>query len=175
MKFDTQKLFVACRVYDLEVEIEPWVQYESFGLVEHNIIVEPKRILVRKDENGSIVDCKTDQKLTVKDYSSSFESESSCLTSLCLSSWPLGSLSHLRKEYYEDKKGEIQFLIPFDEFIKAKLGIEIKQITIAQAQTILKLINLTEGKPFKLSFDEEEAKEQIETRIFNRSKTKSLK
>ena len=163
MKFDTQKLFVACRVYDLEVEIEPWVQYESFGLVEHNIIVDPKRILVRKDENGSIV------------YSSSFESESSCLTSLCLSSWPLGSLSHLRKEYYEDKKGEIQFLIPFDEFIKAKLGIEIKQITIAQAQAILKLLNLTEGKPFKLSFDEEEAKEQIETRIFNRSKTKSLK
>lgn len=142
MKFDTKKLFVACRVYDLEVEI---------------------------------VDCKTDQKLTVKDYSSSFESESDCFKSLCLSDWPMGCLSNLRRDFFKQKQCEIQFLIPFDEFIKAKLGIEIKQITIAQAQAILKLLNLTEGKPFQLSFDEEEAKEQIETRIFNRSKTKSLK
>ena len=41
-----EALYVASRVAHLEYETNPWIQYESFGEVEHRIYVSPKKELI---------------------------------------------------------------------------------------------------------------------------------
>ena len=48
MKYNTNDLYVACHVYDVETLVEPWVQYETMGVIDHEIIVDPKRVILRK-------------------------------------------------------------------------------------------------------------------------------
>ena len=178
MKFSTKELFVACRVYDYEIETEPWVQYESFGTIEHHIVIDPKRKLIRKEiENGQekLIDCKTNKRVYISNFTESFWTESSCTQSVFLSDYPLGPLSDNAKKYFERKTSQIQFLIPLDEYIKERLGIEIKELTIKQALFIINLLNLRETKSFTLSFNNEEAKEQIETLIYKKHYTKYSK
>ncbi|MBQ4031182.1 MAG: hypothetical protein II625_05455 [Bacilli bacterium] len=166
MKYSTEELLVACRVFDYAEEIEPFVQYETFGLIEHHILIDPKRMLVRKDEEGSLIDCRNDEVVYVQDYSSSFKTNSSPSGSLILSGYPLGPLSHLRKEYIRNKTHEVQFLMTLKDYIKQKTGLEIERLSLRQAKAIIKMLNLSEGKVFELSFDENEAKEQIDTTIY---------
>ena len=54
MKIDASKLYVACPVCDCGREIELYIHYESFGKIEHNIIINPKRILILKDSDAII-------------------------------------------------------------------------------------------------------------------------
>ena len=95
-KYDTKKLFVACRVYDFETETEPWVQYESFGKIEHKIFVNPKRVLLLEESvegNNVYIEFNTRRIVHPVIYRSSFESNSTCVQSLYLSDFPLGPLS----------------------------------------------------------------------------------
>jgi hypothetical protein len=92
MKVDTDSLYVACKVYDIETEIEPWEQYASFGKIEHEIVVSPKRrLVVCKNENGKdkYYDLKTGEELYLRDYDSSYESTSTRAQSLYLSDFPM--------------------------------------------------------------------------------------
>ena len=52
------------------------------------------------------------------------------------------------------------------DYIKQKTGLEIERLSLRQAKAIIKMLNLSEGKVFELSFDENEAKEQIDTTIY---------
>lgn len=169
-KIDTKKLYVACRVYDVETEIEPWIQYESFGKIEHDIYVDPKRILLLEenvDGKRVFVDCKTRRIVTPVEYCSSFESESTCSRSLYLSDFPLGPLSHERVRYFEQKNREVSFIVPFNKYVKDRLGLEFLDLSLSQARAILNFINLGEGKEFKLSYDSEVAEAQIQKKIYH--------
>ena len=170
MKIDTSKLYVACPVYDDTVLIEPWVQYDTFGKEEHNIYVNPKRILVREvEEDGEtiIVDCKTSRRLYVVDHRASYESESSCGSSIFLSGWPLGPLYEEGKNYFRYKASQVQFLIPFREYASDRLGLDIERVSIARARAIVGFLNASEGRTFQLSFDPEVAASQIRSRVYH--------
>ena len=41
-----EKLFVASMVYDTPELIEPFVQYETFGQIDHHVVVTPEKRLV---------------------------------------------------------------------------------------------------------------------------------
>jgi len=46
VKIKYDNLYVAFPVYDYEVETEMFVQYETFGKVEHRLIISPKKRLI---------------------------------------------------------------------------------------------------------------------------------
>ena len=71
-----------------------------------------------------------------------------------------------RNVYLCDKTHEVQFLMTLKDYIKQKTGLEIERLSLRQAKAIIKMLNLSEGKVFELSFDENEAKEQIDTTIY---------
>lgn len=171
IKYDTKKLFVACRVYDVETETEPWVQYESLGKIEHQIIVDPKRVLLLEEwveGKNYYIDCKTRRIVQPMNYQYSFESHSSCCSTLYLSDYPLGPLSDERRQYFADKSREVSFVMPFNEFIRERLGVEYTEVTLAEATALLRLINMTAGRCFKLSFSPEEAEHQISKKVYKR-------
>ena len=170
MKIDTNKLYVACRVYDYETELEPWIQYESFGKVQHDIFISPKRVLVVKEEkDGKDVyfDYKTSKELYVQDYSSSYTTKSTPWTTVWSSGLPT-ILGKRIEEYFDMKEREIQFLVPLSEFLKEKFGVEVDSVSPKLVDFILHVINLTSGKPIHLSTDSSIAEEQIATRILKK-------
>ena len=176
MKINAKDLYVACHVYDVEYEIEPWVQYDSLGKIDHTIIVDPKRVLLVKQEvDGKEVylECKTMQPVIVTDYESSFVSRSSCCQSLYLSGLPLGPLYDDAKRYFQAKYREVQFIIPFSEYCEQRLGYCPEQVSLTRAKATVSVLNATEGKEFKLSHDEEEANKQIERRIYKNKSGKT--
>ena len=176
MKIDTSELYVACPVYDNTILIEPWVQYDTTGLEEHHVYVNPKKVLVREvEEDGKkiIVDCKTSRRLFVVNYTSSFESSSSCGSTIYLSGWPLGPLREEADSFFRYKASQIQFLIPFREYASDRLGLDIEQVSMIRARAIVNFLNATEGRTFKLSFDKEKAASQIRRRVFHKKPGKT--
>ena len=125
-KIDTEKLYVACRVYDIETELEPWVQYESFGKIDHKIYVDPKRVLLIDEYvNGehAYIEYKSRRVVKPVEYDSSYESQSSCGQSLYLSGYPMGPITWQRTAYFDRKGREVQLIVPFNKFIEDHLGI----------------------------------------------------
>lgn len=113
------------------------------------------------------------KELIVKNYQSSYVSKSNYLYSIINITGDgtfVGIQNKLKKSYYDLKSREVQFLIPFSEYVKQRLGIEISNITLRQAEIIIKYLNMYEGKPFILSFDEQEASMQINDNIYKRKK-----
>ena len=170
-KIDTNKLYVACRVYDAQRELEPWVQYESFGVLEHKIYVCPKRVLLVQERvncQDVYIDFNTRRIVTPRNYESSYEGESSCFQSLYLSGYPMGPLTWERRAYFDGKAREVQFVMPFEEYVKDRLGMELySEISLSTAKSLLRLINMREGRTFMLSFDPETAQKQLTDRVFH--------
>lgn len=164
---DTSNLFVACRVYDMETEVEPFVQYDSFARITHEIFVNPKKILVySKNSRTKFYDFKTGEELRLRNYESSFETESLIEQTLYLSKDPSELMTYRREKYFKDKEKEIAFLIPFDMYIESRLGFVPKNISRFSAKSLVTMLNASESKSFVLSFDKEEAIEQIKRKIY---------
>lgn len=143
-----EELFVATLAVEQRELVEPWVQYESFGRIDHNYIITPKKRLVcskyDKKNNLRYYDYGTGNEVhpcIVKPYSTT----SSPSDNLYLD-WRSGIIpaSPFWKEYKEKKERELQSLIythlvPFSEYIKNKLGITAPK-NPAIANAILKII-----------------------------------
>lgn len=180
-KINYDKLYVACPVYDYEVETEMYEQYETFGTLEHRIIISPKRKLVysKVDENGveRFYDYKTSEEVVESTYETSFETRSSAFHSVYCGYingiMPLG-IASLREEMLERHRAKqkcVGYFIPFTQYVQEKLGIDVSSLSPAMADKLIRILNVGFGKAFMLSFDSEEAKKQLE-KIGYHSKTK---
>ena len=181
-KINYDNLYVACPVYDHEVETEAYEQYETFGTIEHTIIVRPKRVLIysKVDEDGSVryYNYKIGEEVVEYSYESSYKTNSSPLGSLyCgyinrIIPMPIPGIREHILARYNAKRKEVGYFIPFTDFIQQKFGVNIDSISPAVADKLLRLINVGAGKPFALSFDTEIAKEQLESIGYHRNKIK---
>lgn len=175
MKIDTNNLYVACRVFDSENEVESWVQYESQGLINHNVYVYPKRILVfkQKSNDGDDVYINVDNFdiMKVTNYTSSFDSHSD--HTFGLYRLPNGTNVNCGIGRVRGKASEIQFLMPFSDFIKERFGFDIGEVTLLQAKALIKLNNMFEDKPFRLSNIQDEAEDQINDIIYQKGRSKT--
>lgn len=180
-KIDYDNLYVAFPVYDHEVETEMFVQYETFGRIEHRIIVSPKKKLVysKVDEDGveRFYDYKTNNEVVESTYEASFITKSSPFHSVyCtyingLAPLPIPSLREDMISRFRQKQRCVGYFIPFTEFVQEKLGLSLDSITPALADKIIRLMNVGSGKAFMLSMEPEEAAKQLE-KIGYHKKTK---
>lgn len=180
-KINYDNLYVACPVYDHEVETEMYEQYETFGTIEHRIIISPKRKLVysRIDEDGQerFYDYKTGEEVVESTYGTSFETRSSAFHSVyCtyingIMPLPIPGLREQMVERFYAKQKCVGYFIPFTQYVQEKLGIDVSSLSPAYADKLIRLLNVGSGKAFMLSFDDEEAKKQLE-KIGYHSKTK---
>ena len=180
-KIDYDNLYVAFPVYDHEVETEMFVQYETFGRIEHRIIVNPKKKLVysKVDEDGveRFYDYKTSNEVVESTYEASFETKSSPFHSVyCtyingLAPLPIPGLREDMISRFRQKQRCVGYFIPFTEFVQEKLGLSLDSITPALADKIIRLMNVGSGKAFMLSMEPEEAAKQLE-KIGYHKKTK---
>ncbi len=170
IKYDN--LYVAFPVYDHEVETEPYVQYETFGTLEHRIIVTPKKKLVysKIDEDGveRFYDYDTSEEVEEFTYESSFETGSSAFHSLYSGyiggyfPMPIRGLREDMKQRFYAKQKCLGYFIPFTEYVQDKLGIDVSSLSPAMARKLLRLLNVGIKKSFMLSMDEEVAAKQLE-------------
>lgn len=160
-------LFVANIVSDDMVEIEPWVQYESFGRVMHNLTVRRKRILVyAKEEDGEVnyYSVKTGKKLHVVTKLYNHETRSTYFISI---------LAHISRRSERNLFGayinNIDLIccpVPFNEFAKENIGINGNNVSVNQASRLVTYYNLLMGNGhFELSDDEEESKQIISKKL----------
>ena len=180
-KIDYDNLYVAFPVYDHEVETEMFVQYETFGRIEHRIIVSPKKKLVysKVDEDGveRFYDYKTSNEVVESTYETSFKTKSSPFHSVyCtyingLAPLPIPGLREEMISRFRQKQRCVGYFIPFTEFVQEKLGLSLDSITPALADKIIRLMNVGSGKAFMLSMEPEEAAKQLE-KIGYHKKTK---
>lgn len=180
-KINYDNLYVAFPVFDHEVETEMWEQYETFGTVEHRIIISPKKKLVysKIDEDGveRFYDYKTSEEVVESTYDSSFETESSpfyniyCTYVNGLAPLPIAELRDMVRGRLQAKQKAIGYFIPFTQYVREKLGIDVSSLSPAMANKLLRVMNISAGKAFMLSFDSEKAKVQLE-KIGYRSETK---
>ena len=180
-KINYANLYVAFPVYDHEVETEMYEQYETFGTIEHRVIISPKKKLVysRIDEDGKerFYDYTTSEEVVESTYDTSFETRSSAYNSVyCtyingLAPLGIAGLREQMKERFYAKQKCVGYFIPFTQYVQEKLGIDVSSLTPAYADKLIRLLNVGSGKAFMLSFDSEEAKKQLE-KIGYHSKTK---
>lgn len=180
-KFACKDLFVACEVSVVDYLIEPWVHYETFGKEYHDVVINPKKRVILKKEGakGEIFYHRLSdlEKVQLCNPTSSWYSESSCMgTRYCqaLSNNVRGifnfglndMLSGMIKCIYHDRFNRLGFLVPFDEYIKSTLGLDINYVTKHQAEFLLSLTRFKQKDRFSLSDDEEIAQEQIDRMVF---------
>lgn len=171
-KINYDNLYVACPVYDHEIETEPYEKYETFGTIEHHVLVKPKRILIysKVDEDGNVryYDYKTSEEVVESSYHSSFTTKSSPMQSLYSSyinrimPMPISEIREQIIARYNTKIREVGYFVPFADFVQEKLGVRIETISPLLADKLLRLINVGVGKTFLLSFDPEVASQQLD-------------
>lgn len=180
-KINYDNLYVACPVYDHEVETEMYEQYETFGTIEHRIIISPKRKLVyskiTEDGEERFYDYTTSEEVVESTYETSFETRSSAFHSVYCTYInglaPLG-ITGLREEMlarFHAKQKCVGYFIPFTQYVQEKLGIDVSSLSPSMANKLLRLMNVGAGKAFMLSFNAEEAKIQLK-KIGYHSETK---
>lgn len=174
-KISTDDLFVTCKVQRDSHLIEPFIQYESFGKELHRIIIDPKRSLVLKckyEKDDTYFDVSTLEAVTPLNYSSSYYSTSSASGTIYC-----GYIDHIfnsgigsiNEEIIRKRKKDMNqcgYLMTFREYIKKKLGINIDEVTLNQANALLKLTNMVRSKKFILSDIPEEAKKQLDKKVY---------
>lgn len=170
-KINYDNLYVAFPVYDYEVETEPFVQYESFGNVEHRIIISPKKRLIysKIDADGveRFYDYKTSEEVKESTYESSFETNSSpwksvyCTYINGIMPLPISSLREEMLAVHRAKQKNVGYFIPFIDYVREKLGMDVSGLSPAMADKLLRLMNVGAFKGFMLSFDSEKAAEQL--------------
>ena len=180
-KINCDNLYVAFPVYDHEVETEMYEQYETFGTIEHRVIINPRKKLVysRIDDDGieRFYDYKTSEEVVESTYDTSFETRSSAFHSVyCtyingIRPLPIPGLREEMKERFYAKQKCVGYFIPFTQYVQEKLGIDVSSLSPAYADKLIRLLNIGSGKAFMLSFDVEEAKKQLE-KLGYRNETK---
>ena len=180
-KINYDNLYVAFQVYDHEVETEMYEQYETFGRVEHRIIVSPKKKLVcskvLEDGKEIFYDYKTGEEVIEESYESSFETKSSPFYSVYCTyingyaPLPIPSLREEMIARFKQKQKSVGYFIPFTDYIQEKFGLTLDSITPAIADKIIRLMNVGSGKAFMLSMNPQEATKQLE-KIGYHKKTK---
>lgn len=170
-KIDYDKLYVACPVYDYEIETEMYEQYETMGTIEHHIIVSPKRVLIysKVDDEGTVRYYRygTDEEVFDKEYPSSFSTTSSPWASLYCGyvnghcSMPIKGLRDEFKARHDRKSKEVAYFIPFSQYMEEKFGISLDSISPAVASKIIRILNVSAGKSFELDRDRSVAREQL--------------
>ena len=184
-KINYDNLYVAFHVYDYQVETEMYVHYETFGTIEHRIIVNPKKKLIYSqiDENGNekFYEYKTNEEVFEESYESSFKTNSSPLHSLYF-----GFINgYIREPFQGFKDGVIAahkkmqhtvgYLIPVDEYLEEKLGYDVSSLKPDKKNKLIRHFNNRSDKSFILSMDPEEAKLQLEKIGYrNKSKKKQI-
>lgn len=171
-KNNYDNLYVACQVYDYEIETEPFIQYESFGTIEHRIIINPKRKLIysKIDENGNekFYDYKTGEEVIEQSYEKSFKTNSSTWKSLYCSfigghtNIPIKALKDDFISEHQTKKRSVGYLIPATDYIKEKTRIDISLISPNIIDKIISILNIAQPKSFILSMYKDEATTQLE-------------
>ena len=171
-KINYDNLYIAFPVYDHEVETEMYEQYETFGTIEHRIIISPRKKLIysKIDENGTerFYDYKTGEEVVESTYESSFETRSSAFYSVyCtyingIMPLPIPGLREEMKERFYAKQKCVGYFIPFSQYVQEKLGIDVSSLSPAYADKLIRLLNVGSGKAFMLSMNPEEAKVQLE-------------
>ena len=175
-KIDAKNLFVGCLVEKYDHLIEPFVQYETFGKEFHAIRITPKRrLIMRVNQNDEeiFVDVLTGKSFKPVQYESSYYTESSALGTVYgyfLTGYNTGirSLNSELKQRFEDETHRIGYLIPFDEYMRGTLNMDIDQISISHARMLVNLTNLTQPKPFFLSEDKKTAEEQLQSKVYRK-------
>ena len=134
-------LYVVSPVIINDILIEPFIQYESFGKEHHEITVDPKKVLVVKEDiDGKEVykDAFNGSEVKIVNYESSYESESRNSSTLystnlqILSNHPFLPIP-LKKEtinYYKGNNGLYGYPIPFADYIERVFGIKIFRMKI---------------------------------------------
>lgn len=168
-----EQLFVASKVYEQDVLVEPFEQYETFGQVDHNIIVSKKKILVysSRDENGELkfYEYPSDKEVKETSFSSSYSTESNSMANLycmCINSgypMPIESIRKSIIEEFKRKSNLVGYFIPIEEYFKTSHTITSPTI----AETLINLVNLKKRGNIRLSMNIEEAKEQLKKIGYN--------
>ena len=169
-KLNYDNLFVACGVYEDEVEEEVWKKDETIGLVIHTIFINPKRVLIysKTDENGNIryYNYKNHEEVEEKIFESSFYTPSNATTSLYCGyihrKYPL-EIASIRTSFdkiLESRLNAVGYFIPFDKYMEKKLGVSF-DVSPSLASKILQLTNITCGKTFALSKNKNLAVQQL--------------
>ena len=186
MKIDTNNLYVACPIYNIQSEAE-YLDLkkrknvkESF-LANHTIVIDPKKALILKSNNshdtrGEYFNLMKEpyEPIFLYDCSSSYQSKKIWSNFALSISSVLGQATDELIKYRAERlkrKGAYVFtcLIPFKEYVKQRLNLDIGDaIYRSEALILLKALNIGCGKPFILSYNENEAKEQIQKKVYKK-------
>ena len=182
-KINIDSLFVVCPVIMNNILIEPFVQYESFGREYHQIIINPRKILVVEEIEGGekeYYEPYSGEYVRPVNYGKSYETSSTAWgTVYCMNiSSPVmrfpGFVPLYKRtiEEFKEDNNMLGYLISFKEYIKNIFGISLKSksMTIGQAKLLLSLTNLGSAKSFALSNNAEEAEKQINKKVFRKKK-----
>lgn len=167
-KGNSNNLYVASVIWESLVEYEPWVQYESHGKLQHNLIVSRKRVLVysETDENGNTkyYNYKTGKEVKICEHTHNYLTKSNYQISILsyLSSLHGVNLLFPKLSYDYNIVG---FLVPFDDFSQEKIGINSESLSVTQKFRLLNFYNLFAGKPFYLKDNIEESEEIIQNKL----------
>lgn len=182
-KVNIDNLFVVSPVAINDILIEPFIQYETFGKEFHQVIIDPKKILVlndQKNDTGIYQEPFTGEEVNPVYYPFSYETRSSVAGTLYHFDMILirKRMESLALTYEKTVKRFIErnnmlgYVMPFKEYFKNIFGFELKcnTLTLSQAKAIVSSTNLESPDLFALSDDVEEAKKQIDEKVFRRTK-----
>lgn len=156
---EKKKFYFASPVFHECALIEHWIQYETFGQIDHNIFVSQRKVLVYgvTDENGEtkFYSFPKGKQVFEKNYNSSYSTESGpweveYCGPYCSENGPSQS--------YDKHPDILSYFVPIEEYFS--LSSEVT--SPALARLYLRLANYQKKGYVKLSTDEEEAKKQIE-------------
>ena len=171
-KVNVSDLYVGFKMAELEYLIKPFEQYSSFGDVLHMMVVNPERVLLTIDENGSYVNAVTRRKIRISEAKSSFHTNASVMSTLRAQvadpdfTEDKRIAKSLLKDYKENevvKLNQVGLVTPFREYVKNMLHMDLPdEISLARARYLLALISVLHCKKVTLSEDAEKAEEQID-------------
>ena len=184
MRKEVDGLFVATVVYDIEELEETFIQYESFGKINHHVIVTPKKRLIYSvtDKAGTtkFYDYKTDEEVEFYNKESSYKTTASATSTIYHIAMEKPSIigsrkfaEELRKHDEKINKERYAYPIPFEIYTESTIGKAIFCDNPKIASTILLMIPTS--KEMELSFDSEEVKKQLDRHVYHKKTTGKLK
>lgn len=169
INLSVKDLYVASFIWDDMMEIEPWVQYESFGKLHHSLNVSKSRTLVykEKDKEGKIhyYNYSTGKEVKLCVHTSNFTTRSCVSVNVMASISVISGINYLFPNISVESD-LVGLLVPFNEFAKEKIGVNPEKISVAQASKLVKFYNMFKGgKPFRLTDNEEESHKIISEKL----------
>ncbi len=168
-KVNVEELFVACPIVDYIKSTTGLEQCGPQGSENHQIYINPKKILVIKKEN-KYFDAVTGLQVRPYYYKCSYyDYNDYTRDNKIYRDYKMPK--HIPYSWRSPKLGyttSFSYVIPFKEYIKKTLNIDVEDISLIKARILLSISNLSCEKPFKLSYDENVAQEQIREKVLRR-------